>query len=44
MLFAMLREANNLLVDVKAMRIKAQQEQQKKKKAEKEKQRRKKKD
>ena len=44
MLFAMLREANNLLVDVKAMWIKAQQEQQKKKKAEKEKQRRKKKD
>jgi len=30
MLFAMFREANNLLVDVKAMKIKAQQEQQKK--------------
>ncbi|KAL7448085.1 hypothetical protein ACHAWC_000342 [Mediolabrus comicus] len=42
MLFAMLREANNLLVDVKAMKIKAQQEQQKRKKTKQEKQRKKK--
>lgn len=44
MLFAMLREANNLLVDVKAMKIKAQQEQQKKKKSKEEKKLRKKND
>ncbi|KAK1745659.1 transmembrane protein 18 [Skeletonema marinoi] len=46
MLFAMFREANTLLVDVKAMKIKAQQEQQQKKKKskEEEKKRRKKKD
>ena len=45
MLFAMFREANNLLVDVKSMKIKAQQEEQKKKKSkEEEKKRRKKKD
>lgn len=45
MLFAMLREANNLLVDVKTMKIKAQQKQQKKKKKSKEeKKQRKKKD
>mmetsp|Transcript_27750 Transcript_27750/g.39710 ORF Transcript_27750/g.39710 Transcript_27750/m.39710 type:complete len:236 (+) Transcript_27750:55-762(+) len=37
MLFAMFREANNLLVEVKAMKIKAQQEQQKKKSENKEK-------
>lgn len=43
MLFAMLREANNLLVDVKAMKIKAQQQkQQKRKKTKQEKQRKKK--
>ncbi|KAL7493060.1 hypothetical protein ACHAWT_002861 [Skeletonema menzelii] len=45
MLFAMFREANNLLVDVKAMKIKAQQErEQKKKSKDEEKKRRKKKD
>ncbi|KAL7435294.1 hypothetical protein ACHAXM_004626 [Skeletonema potamos] len=44
MLFAMLREANNLLVDVKSMKIKAQQEEQKKKKSKEEKKLRKKKD
>ena len=43
MLFSMMREANNLLVDVKAMKIKAQEEQKKKAKDD-EKKRRKKKD